>query len=109
MFLLYRIQTQNTTTDLRFLYCQATQLAIDTPVIHCVIVKLHLQYQMKMNFAYLSSIHHDGSARYVRDGGIPDGSLFTEIFTGQRLTVQDGCLPLPVIPAGIQIWRSVLQ
>lgn len=45
---------------------------------------------------------------FVRDGGIPDGSLFTEIFTGQNLTVQDGLLPLTVAPVGIQIWRSVL-
>ena len=52
---------------------------------------------------------HSAKEILVRDGGIPDGSLFTEIFTGQRLTIQDGHLPLPVVPVGIQIWRSVLQ
>ena len=46
---------------------------------------------------------------FVRDCGIPDGSLFTEIFTGQTLTVQGGYLSLPVLPAGIQIWQSVLK
>ncbi len=44
---------------------------------------------------------------FVRDGGIPDGNLFTEIFTGQTLTVQNGYLPLPAVPVGIQIWQSV--
>ena len=43
---------------------------------------------------------------FVRAGGIPDGSTFTEIFSGQTLTVQDGHLPLPALPAGIQIWQS---
>ena len=42
----------------------------------------------------------------ARDGAIPDGTVFTEIFTGQTLTVQNGYLPLPVIPVGIQIWQS---
>lgn len=45
-------------------------------------------------------------ALFVRDGGIPDGTPFTEIFTGQTLTVQNGNLPLPVVPVGIQIWQS---
>jgi alpha-glucosidase len=44
---------------------------------------------------------------FLRDGGIPDGLLFTEIFSGQTITVQDGHLPLPVLPVGIQIWQSV--
>jgi alpha-glucosidase len=43
---------------------------------------------------------------FVRDGGIPDGTTFHEIFSGQALTVQDGYLPLFVVPAGVQIWRS---
>lgn len=43
---------------------------------------------------------------FVRDGGIPDGSLFTEIFSGQTRTVQAGYLPLPTMPVGIQVWRS---
>jgi alpha-glucosidase len=43
---------------------------------------------------------------FVRDGGIPDGMSFTEIFSGQTLTVQNGFLPLPAVPLGIQIWQS---
>jgi alpha-glucosidase len=45
---------------------------------------------------------------FVRDGGIPDGTIFTEIFSGQTLTVQHGYLSLPVLPVGVQIWTSVL-
>jgi alpha-glucosidase len=45
---------------------------------------------------------------FVRDGGIPDGTIFTEIFSGQTLTVQAGYLPLPVVPVGVQIWQAVL-
>jgi alpha-glucosidase len=44
---------------------------------------------------------------FVRDGGIPDGMIFTEVFTGRTLTVQNGYLPLPLVPVGIQIWQSV--
>jgi alpha-glucosidase len=44
---------------------------------------------------------------FIRDGGIPDGTIFTEIFSGQTLTVQHGYLSLPVVPVGVQIWRSV--
>jgi glycosidase len=43
---------------------------------------------------------------FVRDGGISDGTNFTEIFTGQTLTVQNGYFPLPVLPIGVQIWQS---
>jgi alpha-glucosidase len=46
---------------------------------------------------------------FVRDGGIPDGTVFTELFTGQSLTVQSGHLPLPAMPVGIQIWQSVVS
>jgi alpha-glucosidase len=44
---------------------------------------------------------------FVRDGGIPDGAAFSEIFSGQTRSVQDGYLPLPVVPVGVQIWQSV--
>jgi alpha-glucosidase len=43
---------------------------------------------------------------FVQDGGIPDGTSFREIFTGQTLTVQGGFLSLPVLQAGVQIWKS---
>ncbi len=43
---------------------------------------------------------------FVRDGGIPDRTVFKEIFTGQTQTVQNGFLPLPAVPTGAQIWRT---
>lgn len=46
------------------------------------------------------------SALFVRDGGIPDGTVFEEIFSGQASIVQDGYLPLPSIPAGAQVWQT---
>jgi len=46
---------------------------------------------------------------FVKDGGIPDQSLFREVFTGQTLTVKDRYLHLPVLPAGVQIWQSTRQ
>ena len=106
---------------------------------------------------YLTSIHRDGSARYVQTQGnnplhtgaevtlrlrtavnapsvaflrdtdlqqllvignrgpgehpaeglfVRDGMTFTEIFTGQMLAVQNGYLPLPAGPMGIQLWQS---
>ena len=44
----------------------------------------------------------------VKNGGIPDGTSFREVFTGQVLTVQEGTLSLPPILPGVQVWRSVL-
>ncbi len=49
------------------------------------------------------------SPLFMRDGGIPDGTAFREIFTGQILTVQNGYLSLPAIGAGVQIWQSIPQ
>ncbi len=46
-------------------------------------------------------------ALFVRDGGIPDGTLFRELLSGQTLTVQDGYLSLPTISSGVQVWQSV--
>jgi len=43
---------------------------------------------------------------YVRDGGIPDGTVFKEIFTGQTSKVQNGYLSISSIPTGVQIWQS---
>jgi hypothetical protein len=43
---------------------------------------------------------------FVRDGGIPDGITFTEIFSGQTLTVQNGYLSLAGLPTGVQVWES---
>lgn len=41
----------------------------------------------------------------VRDGGIPDGVEFKEIFSRQTLTIQNGYLPIMAIPAGLQVWQ----
>ena len=49
---------------------------------------------------------HSAEELFIRDGGIPDGMIFTEVFTGQTLTVQNGHLPLLAMPLGIQIWQS---
>ncbi|HEX9114825.1 MAG TPA: maltodextrin glucosidase, partial [Anaerolineae bacterium] len=42
----------------------------------------------------------------VDHGAIPDGAEFQELLTGQRATVSGGCLPLPALPPGVQIWRN---
>jgi alpha-glucosidase len=44
---------------------------------------------------------------FVRDGGIPDGKQFHEVFTGQQLSVEEGHLPIAGIPKGVQVWRSI--
>ena len=44
---------------------------------------------------------------FVRDGGIPDQTIFREVFSGQTLGVKDGYLSLPVLPPGVQIWKSL--
>jgi alpha-glucosidase len=45
-------------------------------------------------------------ALFVRDGGIPNGTIFTEMFSGQTLNVREGYLSLPPIPVGVQLWQS---
>jgi alpha-glucosidase len=40
----------------------------------------------------------------VWHGAIPDGTEFSELFTGQHSQVKDGNLPLPEIPPGGQVW-----
>lgn len=40
-------------------------------------------------------------------GGISDGVVFKELFSGQTLRVSAGNLSLPEIPAGVQIWQTV--
>ena len=42
----------------------------------------------------------------VAHGAIPDGMAFQEIFSGQTSTVRHGCLPLPPLPPGAQVWVS---
>jgi alpha-glucosidase len=43
----------------------------------------------------------------VSQGAILDGTIFQEIFSGQRLTVTNGCLSLPAISVGVQVWRTI--
>ncbi len=54
-----------------------------------------------------SNIPMDGLA--VAHGGIPDGTIFHEIFTGQRLIVTHGHIPLASAPPGAQIWHCKLE
>ncbi len=42
----------------------------------------------------------------VAHGGIPDGARFVEHFTGQKLIVTNGALPLPDHPQGATLWQS---
>ena len=42
----------------------------------------------------------------VRNGGIPDGTVFKEIFSDQTVTVQNGYLPVTSIPSGVQVWQN---
>jgi alpha-glucosidase len=42
----------------------------------------------------------------VTHGGIADGAQFTEHFTGQTLTVENGMLPLPKQPQGATLWHQ---
>jgi alpha-glucosidase len=44
---------------------------------------------------------------FVRDGGIPDGTQFQEVFTGQQLIVEDGYLRISGLPKGVQVWQSL--
>jgi alpha-glucosidase len=44
----------------------------------------------------------------VRQGAVPDGLTFTEIFSGMRSTVVNGCLPLGALPPGVQVWQARL-
>jgi alpha-glucosidase len=43
----------------------------------------------------------------LAQAAIPDGTEFEELFTGQRLTVLNGGLPLPALFPGVQVWRTI--
>lgn len=43
----------------------------------------------------------------VAAGGIPNGTRFVELFTGQELIVSQGVLPLPDQPQGATLWQTV--
>lgn len=45
----------------------------------------------------------------VRDGGIPDGTVFTEIFSRRASAVLNGYLPIPSMPRGVQVWQTGLE
>ncbi len=40
----------------------------------------------------------------VSHAAIPDGTTFSELFSGHQASVQDGYLPLPVVQPGAQVW-----
>ena len=40
-------------------------------------------------------------------GGIPDGTVFGELFSGQTSTVVNGSLSIPSLPVGVQIWQTI--
>jgi alpha-glucosidase len=42
----------------------------------------------------------------VDQGGIQDGAIFSEIFSGQTCQVVNGRLPVPTLQTGVQIWRG---
>lgn len=42
----------------------------------------------------------------VAHGAISDGAIFTELFSGNSSTVNNGNLLLPPLPTGVQIWRN---
>ncbi len=58
-------------------------------------------------------IGNRGTAEYpagalpLQHGAIADGTTFQELFSGQSSTVVNGSLPLPSLPTGVQIWRSI--
>lgn len=43
----------------------------------------------------------------VAYAAIADGTEFEELFSGQRLRVENGNLPLPLLPVGGQVWQEV--
>jgi alpha-glucosidase len=42
----------------------------------------------------------------VAQGGVPDGTVFVELFTGQQSIVGAGVLPLPALSSGAQVWQA---
>ena len=42
----------------------------------------------------------------VSHGAIPEGIEFEELFSSQRICVQNGKFPLPALPPGAQVWVS---
>ena len=52
---------------------------------------------------------HPAGRLPVAHGGIPDGIVFDELFSGMKTTVTCGQIPLPTLPAGVQIWRHKLD
>ncbi len=45
----------------------------------------------------------------VVHGGIPDGSFFVELFTGQEARVKKGALWVPELPQGGTLWEQKLE
>jgi alpha-glucosidase len=50
---------------------------------------------------------HPGLEIPAGAGGIPNGTVFEEVFSQKRATVQDGYLPVGDLPPGAQVWVSL--
>jgi alpha-glucosidase len=103
---------------LRTFYQQLVRLRRESPALRqggfqvLVVEKDLLVYQRDSDEETLLVIANRGpSSRPAGDlpiahGGHVDGFVFDEIFTGLRRSVTGGCLSLPDLPVGAQIWRS---
>lgn len=49
-----------------------------------------------------------GGAMPVAHGAVADRTVFEDVFTGSRVVVQEGHLPIPALSPGAQIWRAKL-
>jgi alpha-glucosidase len=73
-----------------------------------------LAYLRDSDQEFLVTVAHRGPDDHpafelpVRNGAVPDGIEFTELFSGQRVRVGNGHLPLPVLRPGAQIWQAKL-
>lgn len=56
--------------------------------------------------AHRGSTPRPAGALSVSHGGVANGTILRELFTGSTETVRDGRLELPGLPRGISIWRG---
>ncbi len=81
----------------------------------------HVLYTDADTVAYLRDVDHEqivvvayrgaderpAMPLFVAHGAIPDGAQFEEILSGAQASVTNGCLPLPAMPQGAAIWRTL--
>jgi alpha-glucosidase len=106
-------------TDLRFFYQTLIRLRRTSPALidggfQVLLAEDNvLAYLRETEDDRLIVIGNRGPGEYapaglpVRQGAIPDGTVFRELLTGRISTVQDGKLPIPGLPAGVQLWRAI--